>query len=41
MADCSAHSALGDGLSEVLRIPNLSGLRQLLATEPVVSNQRL
>ena len=41
MADCPARRALGDGLSSILGLPDLSGLRELLATEPVVSDERL
>ncbi len=36
MADCPARSALDDGLSEILGLPDLRGLRLLLASEPVV-----
>ena len=32
---------LDDGLSEILGLPNLDGLRRLLASEPVVTNRRL
>ncbi len=35
------HRALDDGLSAILGLPDLSRLRELLATEPVVSNRRL
>ena len=41
MAECPARSALDEGLADVLGLPDLTGLRELLATEPVVSNQRL
>lgn len=41
MVDCPARRALDDGLSEILALPNLEGLRRLLASEPVVSNRRL
>ena len=41
MADCPARRHLDDGLSEILGLPNLDGLRRLLASEPVVSNRRL
>ena len=41
MADCPARRALDDGLSSILGLPDLSGLRELLATEPVVSDERL
>ena len=41
MAECPARAALDEGLAAVLGLPDLSSLRKLLATEPVVSNQRL
>lgn len=41
MVDCPARRDLDDGLSEILGLPNLEGLRRLLASEPVVSNRRL
>ena len=41
MADCPARRRLDDGVSEVLGLPDLSNLRRLLASEPVVSNERL
>ncbi len=41
MADCVARSALDDGVSEILDLPDLRGLRVLLASEPVVSNRGL
>ena len=41
MADCAARSALDDGIAEILGLPDLRGLRVLLASEPVVSNRRL
>ena len=41
MAECPARRALDDGLSDVLDLPDLSVLRTLLASEPVVSNRRL
>ena len=41
MADCAARRHLDDGLSEILGLPDLDGLRRLLASEPVVSNRRL
>lgn len=41
MADCPARRRLDNGLSEILGLPNLDGLRRLLASEPVVSNRRL
>ena len=41
MAYCPARRRLDDGISEILDLPDLAGLRRLLATEPVVSNQPL
>ena len=41
MAYCPARQSLDDGLSEILGLPDLHTLRTLLASEPVVSNQRL
>ena len=41
MADCTARCNLDDGLSQILDLPNLHTLRDLLASEPVVSNRRL
>ena len=41
MADCPARQRLDDGMSEIMGLPDLSNLRRLLATEPVVSNERL
>ena len=41
MADCPARQRLDDGISEILGLPDLGNLRRLLATEPVVSNERL
>ena len=41
MAECAARRRLDEGLAAILGLPDLSGLRRLLATEPVVSNQRL
>ena len=41
MSECAARRRLDDGLSEILGLPNLDGLRRLLASEPVVSNRRL
>ena len=41
MAHCPARRALDDGVSEILGLPNLATLRDLLASEPVVSNRRL
>ncbi len=41
IANCSAHRSLDDGISRILGLPNLTKLRDLLASEPVVSNRRL
>ena len=41
MRECQTRRALDDGLSRILGLPDLSPLRTLLATEPVVSNHRL
>ena len=41
MAECAARRRLDEGIAAILGLPDLSGLRRLLATEPVVSNQRL
>ena len=41
MAECAARRRLDDGVSAILGLPDLAGLRRLLATEPVVSNRRL
>ena len=41
MANCPAHRSLDDGVSKILGLPNLGKLRDLLASEPVVSNRRL
>ena len=41
MAECPARAALDDGLSHILNLPDLRPLRRMLASEPVVSNQRL
>ena len=41
MAVCPARRRLDDGISEILGLPDLSNLRRLLASEPVVSNERL
>ena len=41
MTECASRRRLDDGLSEILGLPNLDGLRRLLASEPVVSNRRL
>ena len=41
MAHCPARHSLDDGMSSILGLPNLSKLRNLLGSEPVVSNRRL
>ena len=41
MAHCPARKELDDGLSRILGLPDLAPLRELLATEPVVSGKRL
>ena len=41
IADCPARSLLDERISEILGLPDLSNLRRLLASEPVVSNERL
>ena len=41
MADCPTRRRLDNGLSEILNLPNLDGLRRLLASEPVITNRRL
>ncbi len=41
MAHCPSRRALDDGLSKILGLPDLAKLRDLLASEPVVSNRRL
>lgn len=41
MGECPARRALDGGLSRILGLPDLSALRRMLATEPVVSNRRL
>ncbi len=41
MAHCSVRAALDTGLSQALGLPDLGGLRHLLASEPVISNQQL
>ena len=41
MAVCPARRRLDDGISEILGLPDLGNLRRLLASEPVVSNERL
>ncbi len=41
MTDCPTRRRLDNGLSEILHLPNLDGLRRLLASEPVITNRRL
>ncbi len=41
MAHCPTRRRLDDGISEILGLPSLATLRDLLASEPVVSNTRL
>ena len=41
MADCQTRRALDNGISRIFGLPDLSTLRTLLASEPVVSNRRL
>ena len=41
MEDCYARSRLDEGLSRILGLPDLRTLRRLLASEPVVANERL
>ncbi|MYC33072.1 MAG: hypothetical protein F4X64_07840 [Chloroflexi bacterium] len=41
MADCPTRRRLDNGLSDILGLPDLDGLRRLLASEPVVTNRRL
>ncbi len=41
MAECTARRRLDEGMAAILGLPDLSGLRRLLASEPVVSNERL
>ena len=41
MANCPARRRLDDGISAILGLPDLGNLRRLLASEPVVSNERL
>ncbi len=41
MAHCPVRRKLDDGVAAILGLPDLSTLRQLLASEPVVSNKRL
>ncbi len=41
MAHCPARRRLDEGVSEILGLPDLGKLRELLASEPVVSGRRL
>ena len=41
MADCPARRRLDEGIAAILSLPDLSPLRRLLSTEPVVSRRRL
>ena len=41
MAHCPARRALDDGISKILGLPDLAKLRDLLASEPVISNRPL
>ena len=41
MAHCPARRLLDDGISQILGLPDLGKLRELIASEPVVSNRRL
>ena len=41
MALCPARRSLDDGIARILDLPDLGKLRELLASEPVVSNRRL
>ena len=41
MAACPARRRLDEGIAAILSLPDLSALRRLLSTEPVVSNRRL
>ena len=41
MVECPVRRRLDDGVSEILGLPDLGNLRRLLASEPVVSNERL
>ena len=41
MAHCPARQSLDDGVSQILDLPNLAKLRDLLASEPVGCNRRL
>ena len=41
MANCPSRRVPDEGISRILGLPDLGTLRTLLASEPVVSNQRL
>ena len=41
MAHCDARRLLDNRVADILSLPDLDGLRRLLASEPVVSNRRL
>ncbi len=41
MADCDARRLLDSRIADILSLPDLDGLRRLLAAEPVISNHRL
>ena len=41
MAQCPSRRALDDGISKILGLPDLAKLRDLLASEPVISNRSL
>ncbi len=41
MTHCPARQALDNGISQILELPDLTTLRHLLASEPVISNRRL
>ena len=41
MVDCPSRRSLDEGVSRILGLPDLGKLRDLLASEPVVSNRRL
>ena len=41
MALCPARRSLDDGIARILDLPDLGKLREMLASEPVVSNRRL
>ena len=41
LGDCAVRARLDAGLAEVLGLPDLTPLRRMLASEPVVSNRRL